>query len=82
MDEHGWTDKLFASTSLDHLIISKRADAWKSGSNLRVIPRNHSVELLLYLGGGLDERVVVSSDHLCDPLDRLLTRLEQSGQKP
>lgn len=70
---YGFADRLHASMSLDHLVISDRPPRAEHANKLVVIPKPDSVELRLYRDAGLAEMVEIDRSRLHEELDRLVS---------
>lgn len=70
---HGVADRLHASLSLDHLVISDRPWQAVRADKLVVIPKPDSVELRLYRDARLTEMVEIDRSRLHEELDRLVS---------
>lgn len=70
----GIADRTHARLSLDRLVISDAEPRAEGGSMLVLIPKPDSVELRLYRGVGLAERIEIDRSHLWEQLDRLVSQ--------
>jgi len=75
----GIADRTQARLSLDRLVISDAESTAESGSMLVLIPKPDSVELRLYRGTVLVERVDIDSSHLCEVLERLVSEFNKTS---
>jgi hypothetical protein len=72
--DRGIADRTHAHLSLDRLVISDAEPRVEGGSMLVLIPKPNAVELRLYRGAGLAERVEIDASRLCEQLVRLLSQ--------
>ena len=70
----GIADRTHACLSLDRLVISDAEPRAEGGSMLVLIPKPDSVELRLYRGAALTERVEIDPSQLREQLDRLVSQ--------
>jgi hypothetical protein len=80
--EQGIALELFASSSLDNLVISDAADWRKRTQAIVVIPKKSTVEIRYYRRRELVEQCEVSSEYVYKELDRLLPQLLVNDQQP
>ena len=73
--ELGYSEKLYAGTSLDNLVISVRPNPRDRRQTILVIPQEKDVEFRLYPKDGEAEVSTVVRDQAAAALDRLLPRL-------
>lgn len=79
--ELGYSEKLYAGTSLDNLVISVRPNPRDRRETILVIPHEKTVEFRLYPKDGEAEVSTVVWDQAASTLDRLLPRLAVQLEK-
>ncbi len=73
--ELGYSETLYADTSLDNLVISVRPNPRDRRQTILVIPKENMVEFRLYPEDGETEVSTVSPEQAASALDHLLPRL-------
>jgi hypothetical protein len=73
--ELGYSEKLYADTSLDNLVISVRPNPRDRRQTILVIPKENMVEFRLYPKDGEAEVSKVAPEQAASALDHLLPRL-------
>ncbi len=73
--ELGYSEKFYAGTSLDNLVISILPKPRDRRQTILVIPQENTVEFRLYPKEGEAEIFTVAPDHASSVLDHLLPRL-------
>jgi hypothetical protein len=73
--ELGYSEQLYANTSLDNLVISVRPNPRDRRQTILVIPQANMVEFRLYPEDGETEVSTVSTEQAASALDHLLPRL-------
>jgi hypothetical protein len=73
----GVAERTHAHLALDRLVISDAEPRTEGGSMLVLIPKPDAVELRLYCGTGLAERIEIDPSHLCEQLKRLMSQFRR-----
>lgn len=77
--DRGLAASIYASTSLDNLVVSN-APNWRDRSrHLLVMPKKDSIEMRYSREGALVERIEVNPDRLQEEFNHLLRRLLQDN---
>ena len=78
--ELGYSEKLYADTSLDNLVISVHPNPRDRRQTILVIPKENAVEFRLYPKDGEAEVSTVAPDQAASALDQLLPRLAANAE--
>jgi hypothetical protein len=79
--ELGYSEKLYALSSHDNLVISVRRIPYDRRQTILVIPQENTIEFRLYPRDGEAEIITVVLDQAVPALDRLLPRLTAKPER-